>query len=149
MNHKATILIIDDEPAFLRGLAATIKRQGYEVITTADGNEGLQKAKEARPDLVLSDVMMPPPNGFELRRLLNLEPDLAATPFIFLTARSNAEDRVSGMREGADDYIVKPFATQELLARIEAVLRRVQTEQARGEMNKGTTFIVSLQRGGT
>jgi signal transduction histidine kinase len=76
--------------------------------------------------------MMPPPNGFELRRLMNLDPDLASTPFIFLTARSNVEDRVSGMREGADDYIVKPFATQELLARIEAVLRRVQTEQARG-----------------
>ena len=132
MDNKPTILIIDDEPALLMGLAATIRRHGYDVVTASDGNEGLLKAKEARPDLILSDVMMPPPNGFELRRLLNLDPDLASTPFIFLTARSNVEDRVSGMREGADDYIVKPFATQELLARIEAVLRRVQTEQARG-----------------
>ena len=132
MDDKPTILIVDDEPALLMGLAATIRRHGYAVITATDGNEGLQKAKESRPDLILSDVMMPPPNGFELRRLMNLDPDLASTPFIFLTARSNVEDRVSGMREGADDYITKPFSTQELLARIEAVLRRVKTEQARG-----------------
>lgn len=132
MDDKPTILIIDDEPALLMGLAATIRRHGYSVITAEDGNDGLQKAKETRPDLILSDVMMPPPNGFELRRLMNLDPDLASTPFIFLTARSNVEDRVSGMREGADDYITKPFSTQELLARIEAVLRRVKTEQARG-----------------
>lgn len=132
MEVKPTILIIDDEPALLMGLAATIRRQGYTVITAADGNDGLQKAKESRPDMILSDVMMPPPNGFELRRLMSLDPDLASTPFIFLTARSNVEDRVSGIREGADDYITKPFSPQELLARIEAVFRRVRTEQARG-----------------
>jgi signal transduction histidine kinase len=132
MEDKPTILIIDDEPALLMGLAATIRRQGYTVITAVDGNDGLQKAKESRPDLILSDVMMPPPNGFELRRLMSLDPDLASTPFIFLTARSNMEDRVSGIREGADDYITKPFSPQELLARIEAVFRRVRTEQARG-----------------
>src|SRR5687767_1567218 len=132
MEVKPTILIIDDEPALLMGLAATIRRQGYTVITAADGNDGLQKAKESRPDMILSDVMMPPPNGFELRRLISLDPDLASTPFIFLTARSNVEDRVSGIREGADDYITKPFSPQELLARIEAVFRRVRTEQARG-----------------
>lgn len=132
MDDKPTILIIDDEPALLMGLAATIRRHGYTVITAADGKEGLQKARESRPDLILSDVMMPPPNGIELRRLMSLDPDLASTPFIFLTARSNVEDRVSGMREGADDYITKPFSTQELMARIEAVFRRVKTEQARG-----------------
>jgi two-component system sensor histidine kinase/response regulator len=132
MNDKRTILIVDDEPALLMGLAATIRRHGYTVITATDGKEGLQKAKETLPDLILSDVMMPPPNGFELRKLMNLDPDLASTPFIFLTARSSVEDRISGMREGADDYITKPFSTQELIARIEAVFRRVETEQARG-----------------
>ena len=132
MDDKRTILIVDDEPALLMGLAATIRRHGYTVITATDGNEGLQKAKESLPDLILSDVMMPPPNGFELRKLMNLDPDLASTPFIFLTARSSVEDRVSGMREGADDYITKPFSTQELMARIEAVFRRVEAEQARG-----------------
>ena len=132
MEDKPTILIVDDEPALLMGLAATIRRHGYSVITATNGRDGLQKAKEALPDLILSDVMMPPPNGFELRKMMSLDSDLASIPFIFLTARSNPEDRVSGIREGADDYITKPFVTEELLARIEAVFRRVKTEQARG-----------------
>lgn len=132
MQDKPTILIVDDEPALLMGLAATIRRHGYNVITATNGRDGLQKAKEALPDLILSDVMMPPPNGFELRKMMSLDSELASIPFIFLTARSNPEDRVSGIREGADDYITKPFITEELLARIEAVFRRVKTEQARG-----------------
>ena len=127
-----TILIIDDEPALLLGLASKIRRHGYTVVTATDGTDGFQKAKEFLPDLIISDVMMPPPNGFELRKLMNLEPKLASIPFIFLTARSSAEDRVGGLRDGADDYIIKPFETEELFARIEAVFRRVQTEQARG-----------------
>lgn len=139
MENKPTILIIDDEPALLLGLAATIRRNGYDVITAVDGNEGLRKARESMPDLILSDVMMPPPNGFELRRLMSLDSTLAPIPFIFLTARSNVEDRVSGIREGADDYITKPFETEELMARIGAVFRRVKTEQARGrEQMKAT-----------
>ena len=128
----STILIIDDEPALLLGLAAKIRRHGYTVVTAIDGRDGFQKAKESLPDLIISDVMMPPPNGFELRKLLSLEPALASIPFIFLTARSSVEDRVGGFRDGADDYITKPFESEELLARIEAVFRRVQTEQARG-----------------
>ncbi len=127
-----TILIIDDEPALLLGLASKIRRHGYTVVTATDGTDGFQKAKEFLPDLIISDVMMPPPNGFELRKLINLEPKLASIPFIFLTARSSSEDRVGGLRDGADDYIIKPFETEELFARIEAVFRRVQTEQARG-----------------
>jgi two-component system, sensor histidine kinase and response regulator len=132
MQDQPTILIIDDEPALLLGLAAVIRRHGYNVITATNGREGLEKARGARPDLIVSDVMMPPPNGFELRKLISLDSNLASIPFIFLTARSNVEDRVSGIRGGADDYITKPFAPDELLARIEALLRRVKTEQARG-----------------
>lgn len=114
------------------GLAATIKRSGYGVITAEDGDKGLQKAKETLPDLILCDIMMPPPNGFELRKLMSLDPKLASIPFIFLTARTDPMDKINGLKEGADDYITKPFVTDELLARIEAVLRRVNTEQARG-----------------
>lgn len=132
MTDNSTILIIDDEPALLLGLAAKIKRQGYRVATAANGQEGLQAAKQLLPDLILSDVMMPPPNGFELRRLMAQDPDLADIPFIFLTARSGVEDRISGIRDGADDYITKPFVTEELLARIEGVLRRVNLAKARG-----------------
>ena len=132
MDKNSTILIIDDEPALLLGLSAKIKRQGYQVVTASNGSEGMQKAKEVLPDLILSDVMMPPPNGFELRRLMGQDPHLASIPFIFLTARSGVEDRVNGIRDGADDYITKPFVTEELFARIEAVLRRVNVARERG-----------------
>lgn len=132
MNNSSTILIIDDEPALLLGLAAKIKRQGYRVVTASNGTQGLQKAKEVLPDLILSDVMMPPPNGFELRRLMGQDPHLRSIPFIFLTARTGVDDRVNGIRDGADDYITKPFVTEELFARMEAVLRRVNTAKASG-----------------
>ena len=132
VQATSTILIIDDEPALRLGLAAKIKRQGYQVHTACDGREGLQKARECLPDLILSDVMMPPPNGFELRKLMGQDPQLASIPFIFLTARTGVDDRVNGIRDGADDYITKPFETEELLARVEAVLRRVRREQERG-----------------
>jgi len=132
MDKNSTILIIDDEPALLLGLAAKIKRQGYQVVTASNGSEGLQRAKEVLPDLILSDVMMPPPNGFELRKLMGQDPRLASIPFIFLTARAGVEDRVNGIRDGADDYITKPFITEELFARIEAVLRRVNVARERG-----------------
>jgi len=132
MSEISTILIIDDEPALRLGLAAKIKRQGYNVVTAVDGSDGMQKAMNILPDLILSDVMMPPPNGFELRRLMSQNPRLASIPFIFLTARGGVDDRVNGIREGADDYIIKPFVTDELLARIDAVLRRVKSAQARG-----------------
>jgi signal transduction histidine kinase len=128
----STILIIDDEPALRIGLAATIRRRGYDVVTACDGLDGMQKAKDFLPDLIVSDVMMPPPNGFELRKMMARDPLLASIPFIFLTARTGVEDRVNGIRDGADDYITKPFDTEELLARMEALLRRVQREQARG-----------------
>lgn len=134
MEKHSTILIIDDEPALLLGLAAKIRRQGYQVVTASDGNDGMQKAKEVSPDLILSDVMMPPPNGFELRKLMGQDPSLAVIPFIFLTARTGVEDRVHGIRDGADDYITKPFVTEELFARIEAVLRRVKLSQERARV---------------
>lgn len=131
-TEQSTILIIDDEPALRTGLAAMIKRRGYDVVTASDGLDGMQKARDFLPDLIVSDVMMPPPNGFELRKLMARDPLLASIPFIFLTARTGLDDRVNGIRDGADDYITKPFDTEELLARMEAVLRRVQVEQARG-----------------
>ncbi|MFN8411595.1 MAG: response regulator [Anaerolineales bacterium] len=132
MDSKPTILIVDDEPAIRMGLAATIGRHGYTVVTAKDGSDGLEKAREISPDVIVSDVMMPGVNGFEMRKQLSLEPTLASIPFIFLTARTASEDRVAGIRSGADDYVTKPFVTEELVARIEAVLRRVQTERERG-----------------
>jgi DNA-binding response OmpR family regulator len=132
MSSNQTILVIDDEPAILVGLAAMMRRQGYLVITACNGQDGLRLAKTETPDLILSDVMMPPPNGFEVRRLLSQDSKLSTIPFVFLTARVGVEDRVSGIREGADDYITKPFQPEELVARIDAIFRRIETEQARG-----------------
>ena len=132
MENKHTILIIDDDDALRIGLAATLQRKGFCVAAAGNGQAGLEKARAAPPDLIICDVMMPPPDGFELRRLLSQDPALAAIPFIFLTARSGLEDRLSGMDNGADDYITKPFDPKELVARVEAVFRRVELEQARG-----------------
>jgi two-component system, sensor histidine kinase and response regulator len=132
MENKRTILIIDDDDALRIGLAATLQRKGFTVVSASNGQAGLEKARLAHPDLIICDVMMPPPDGFELRRLLSLEPSLAATPFIFLTARSGIADRLTGIDNGADDYITKPFDPNELVARVEAVFRRVELEQAHG-----------------
>lgn len=131
-DQSPVILVIDDEPAIRFGLTVAIKRHGYRVIEAEDGRDGLQKARENLPDLIISDVMMPPPDGFELKRLLDADPGSASIPFIFLTARSGNHDRISGIRDGADDYISKPFVMEEVLARTDALLRRVHTEQERG-----------------
>ena len=132
METQPLVLLIDDDPALLMGLSAVIKKHGYRVIAAEDGNDGLEKAKEGLPDLILSDVMMPPPNGFELRRLMSLDARLSSIPFIFLTARSDSDDKVTAISDGADDYITKPFIVHELLARIGAVLRRVKIAEASG-----------------
>jgi signal transduction histidine kinase len=140
------ILVIDDEPAIRLGLVVAIKRHGYRAVAAEDGSAGLQKARELLPDLIISDVMMPPPDGFELKRILGGDPKLASIPFIFLTARSGTNDRISGIQDGADDYISKPFDTEELLARIDALLRRVDTEQARGRQQMMETARQDMER---
>ena len=132
MENKPIILVVDDEPAIRMGLAATIERHGYGVITAMNGSDAIVKAKKSPPALIVSDVMMPVVNGFDMKKQMSTDPQLASIPFIFLTARTASEDRVAGIRGGADDYVTKPFVTEELMARIDAVLRRVQTEQARG-----------------
>lgn len=132
MENQTTILVVDDEPAIRMGLAAAIGRRGFVVITAVNGEDGFLKAKQSIPDLIISDVMMPALSGFEMKQKMSTDPQLAPIPFIFLTARTASEDRVAGIRNGADDYVTKPFVTEELMARIEAVLRRVKTEQERG-----------------
>jgi two-component system, sensor histidine kinase and response regulator len=132
MKANQTILIIDDDPSILMGLRAKIKRHGYNVITATNGKEGIEKVKEHKPNLVLSDVMMPFLDGFEMRKIIRQDKNFASIPFIFLTARTEIEDRLRGFEEGADDYIVKPFETKELLARIDAILQRVHFEKTRG-----------------
>jgi len=117
------LLIVEDELPMRTALADALATAGYRVITAADGEAGLRRAIEEKPDLVLLDLMMPKLDGFavcsELRRLSN------AVPVLMLTAKGMVEDRVTGLDAGADDYLVKPFSTEELLARVRALLRRL------------------------
>jgi DNA-binding response OmpR family regulator len=118
------ILIIEDETPMRTALADVLEGEGYRALAAADGEIGLHKAVDEKPDLILLDVMMPKLDGFavcaELRRLGH------ATPVLMLTAKGQIEDRVNGLDAGADDYLVKPFSTEELLARVRALLRRTQ-----------------------
>jgi DNA-binding response OmpR family regulator len=118
------LLIIEDELPMRTALADVLTAEGYRVLTSPDGEAGLQRALAEKPDLVLLDIMMPKMDGYavcaELRRLGN------HVPILMLTAKGQVEDRVTGLDAGADDYLIKPFSTEELLARVRAMLRRVQ-----------------------
>jgi len=120
--NGSRILIVEDEPSLLRGLADTFTAKGCEVLTAADGETGLQLALSSQPDLVLLDIMLPKVNGYEICRAVR-ERSLD-TPIIMLTAKGQEEDVVLGLNLGADDYVAKPFRRQELVARVNAFLRR-------------------------
>jgi DNA-binding response OmpR family regulator len=116
------VLVVEDDSAIRRGLVDALQFAGYEVLQAANGQEGLAQALRATFDLLLLDLILPGCSGFEiLQELRKARPTL---PVIILTARGEEQDRVKGLRLGADDYVVKPFSVRELLARVEAVLRR-------------------------
>jgi two-component system alkaline phosphatase synthesis response regulator PhoP len=119
---KETILVIEDDASISKGLMKNLSFEGYSVFVAPDGERGLELSVDKAPDLIVLDVMMPKMNGFEvLRELRRREIDV---PVIMLTAKGEEIDKVRGLDLGADDYVTKPFGLQELLARIQAVLRR-------------------------
>jgi len=122
MSSKSRILVVEDDAAVRRGVVDALGFHGYESFEAADGASGLELALSLGPDLVLLDVMMPKMDGFEV--LTSLRKKTPGLPVILLTAKGAEEDKVRGLRAGADDYVVKPFSPLELLARVEAVLRR-------------------------
>ncbi len=124
------VLVVDDDPFIARLLEIELRAAGYEVRVAADGVQALEAAQQRSPDLVLADVMMPNMDGFELTRRLRLDPRTASVSVIMLTARGLSADKLEGFSVGADDYIVKPFDTPELLARIRGVLRRAREMRA-------------------
>ena len=117
------ILLVEDDPTLRETVEYNLRHQGYDVTTAADGYAALSAARKHQPDLLLLDVMLPGLDGFEVCRILRQEMSL---PILMLTARSDEIDRVLGLEMGADDYLTKPFSMRELLARVKALLRRVE-----------------------
>jgi two-component system response regulator MprA len=125
MTDATRILVVDDDPKIRTVVRRGLAYEGYRVVEAASGEEGLEKAREHLPDLVILDVMMPGIDGFEVTRRLRAAGDEVA--ILMLTARDEVKDRVGGLEIGADDYLVKPFNFEELLARVHALLRRRAT----------------------
>lgn len=119
----AKILVVEDDKTLLEALDYNLKRQGYEALTTENGRVALTLARTQKPDLIILDVMLPGLDGFEVCRILRQE---LSTPILMLTARSEEVDKVVGLEMGADDYLTKPFSMRELMARVKALLRRVE-----------------------
>ena len=128
------ILIIEDDLAILRGLKDNLEYESYEVLTAVDGDQGYCLIREKKPDLIILDLMLPKMNGYELCRKVRQEG--VNTPILMLTARGEEVDRVLGLDLGADDYVTKPFSVPELLARVRAVLRRVQRSKTGDLLDK-------------
>jgi DNA-binding response OmpR family regulator len=128
--ERATVLLVEDDPILLSTLAHNLSREGYRVLTAADGESALTIARleRRRLDLVVLDIMLPGINGFQVLRQIRIDSDV---PVLLLSARGEEQDKVDGLELGADDYVVKPFALRELLARVRAAVRRRAVPSAR------------------
>lgn len=133
------VLVVDDEPNIRDLLSASLRFQGHQVLTAANGNEAINKIVDNQPDVVLLDVMLPDISGFGVTkkiRSLGIE-----TPILFLTARDDTEDKVTGLTVGGDDYVTKPFSLDEIIARISAIMRRTGKDQTKSVISVGELTI--------
>src|SRR6516162_11939991 len=141
---RENILIIEDEEALRSTLSVRLRGEGYAVDTASTGIEGIEKVTSQPFDLIILDILLPDRIGWDVCR--EIRQSGMATPIVFLTAKTQTIDKVIGLRLGADDYVTKPFKAAELVARIEAVLRRAPTRQSRGVFRFGS-LLVDLHRG--
>ncbi len=140
----ARVVVVEDEQAIRRGVCDALRASGYDVVEAADGASGLEEAVRQGVDLVLLDLLLPKRDGLDvLAEVRKVRPTL---PVIILTARGTEEDRVRGLKMGADDYVVKPFSARELLARVEAVLRRSADRPADVQNAKLGRALIDFQR---
>jgi DNA-binding response OmpR family regulator len=123
-RDMAKVLIIEDELTLANNLADKLRGEGFVVLTSQDGEEGLEKVRSERPDLIVLDIMLPGLDGLSLCRIVRRDTSTAHIPIIMLTARGTEVDKIVGLESGADDYVVKPVALGEFLARVRAVMRR-------------------------
>jgi two-component system response regulator MprA len=126
-DGPATVLVVDDDDRLVSSVRRVLAYEGYRVLTATSGPEGLQLARDESPDLIILDVMLPGIDGLEIARRIQAG---GGVPLLMLSARDRIEDKVAGLEAGADDYLVKPFAVEELLARVKARLRRREPEGA-------------------
>jgi len=138
------ILVVEDDPAILRGLADNLKFESYQVLTAADGEAGYRLIQEQKPDLIILDLMLPKLSGYELCRRVRGEG--VTTPVLMLTARGEEGDRVLGLDLGADDYMTKPFSVRELLARVRAILRRTHPPKVLPDELRFDDVVVDFRR---
>ena len=140
-----TILVVEDNKAVREGLGINLRYRGYRVLTAADGDEGLRRALDERPDLVLLDIMLPGCSGLELLAALRAAGE--DVPVLVLSARGALDQKIEGLNLGADDYVTKPFELPELIARVEALLRRRRTDAlAESPLSFGQTVIDPARR---
>ncbi|GAA3435012.1 response regulator transcription factor [Kutzneria kofuensis] len=125
-SKRSRLLVVEDEPSIRELLAASLRFAGFEVDTASTGTDALRNVERERPDLILLDVMLPDRDGFEVVR--RLRSGGLGVPVLFLTARDGAEDKITGLTIGGDDYVTKPFSLEEVIARVNAVLRRTKAQ---------------------
>jgi DNA-binding response OmpR family regulator len=125
----ATLLLIEDDPVILRLLQVSFEVEGFDVVVATDGEAGIALARELRPDLVISDIMMPKRSGLELVTAVRADPATADVPVVLLSAKAQAADVQAGLEAGADDYVTKPFAPLDLLERVTALLAARRSER--------------------
>lgn len=121
----ALVMIVDDSPTEVHVIKTALEKHGFETVSAADGSECINLAREMRPDLILMDVVMPGVNGFQATRTLTRDPQTQSIPVIMITTKDQETDRIWGMRQGAVDYLVKPIAEADLIAKAQEVLRRL------------------------
>lgn len=147
------VLVVDDEPLYHKMVAYAIRPLAFEITLAANGKEALAAVRSVQPDLIISDVMMPEMNGYELVRTLRRDPRFAQTPILMLTSEAELEDKLNSFEAGADDHMTKPFEPAELIARITVLMRRAQVTKATAQVSpratqKAHTIAVHSLRGG-
>jgi DNA-binding response OmpR family regulator len=124
MPPPSTVLVVEDDPVILRLLEVNFELEGFRVLSAKDGAEGIEVARAERPDVILTDIMMPKVSGLELVKAVKGDPDIGGTPIILLSAKAQSADLKAGLDAGADDYVTKPFEPLDLVDRVNALVSR-------------------------
>ncbi len=144
MNTK--VLVVDDEPEILELVEFNFRAAGLQILTAADGAEGLQKARAQQPALIVLDLMLPGIDGMEVCKILRRDPATAGIPILMLTAKASEIDRIVGLEIGADDYLTKPFSPRELVLRVKKLLNRHEPAPAKGDRLQAGDLLLDIPR---